>query len=351
MVVHNGERHLRAAVDSLLAQTFPDFELIVVDGGSTDSTTTILQDYAAKDRRIRHLRSEHKEGLTNARNRALYACRSPLAAIADADDVFAPGRLAQQVAFLNQHPEIGMVGSAFELIDDAGRIFGKCLPLCEDKHIRFQMLLTPCFHNGTIMFRTELMKAIGGYAPEYTVSAEDYDTWAKLRDHTQFANLPACLCQKRHHPGSFSSQIDPVLNCSLVAHRLIGSYVGRPIEVANVYAAVTLYGWGRPMDEPAIQKALLVCRQLLEAGARHEDAETLGAYRAEVARHLLEQARMQTCAARQLGRRLLRESLRWDLRLLRSRAFAFQAFRNWMPVPLRRAAKKIAARLRTARPR
>ena len=109
MSVYNGEQFLAEAIDSVLAQTFRDFELLVLDDGSSDSTPTIIKAYAAKDARIRPIIRENR-GLIASLNQLLDESRAPLVARMDTDDVCLPERFAQQIAFLNMHPDYGVVG-------------------------------------------------------------------------------------------------------------------------------------------------------------------------------------------------------------------------------------------------
>src|ERR1039458_5312287 len=122
MPVYNGEKFLRTAVDSVLWQTFEDWELVVVDDASTDSTPDILADY--RDPRIRVLRNETNRKPAACANRGLAGASGRYIARLDADDVWLPDRLAVQLRYLEAHPEVTLVGSAAHLIDEAGVRFG-----------------------------------------------------------------------------------------------------------------------------------------------------------------------------------------------------------------------------------
>lgn len=113
MAVYNGERFLSATLESILGQHFTDFELMIVDDGSTDRTSDILAAYAARDGRIVLLNNPTRQGISAARNRALATARGRYVAITDADDLSYPSRLQKQVAFLDAHPEnwaLGLLG-------------------------------------------------------------------------------------------------------------------------------------------------------------------------------------------------------------------------------------------------
>ncbi len=120
MSVYNGERFLRDSVESILGQTFTDFEFLILDDGSTDSTCEILEEYANKDARIVLVRNDRNLGLTRSLNKGLRLVRGEYLARQDADDISLPKRLEMQVKFLDAHPEVGVVGSALEIIDENG---------------------------------------------------------------------------------------------------------------------------------------------------------------------------------------------------------------------------------------
>ncbi len=125
--VYNGEAYLALAVDSILVQTFRDFELIAVHGGSTDRSPEILRDFADRDMRVRVVRQDGK-GLVGALNQGIALARGELLARMDADDIAHPDRFATQVAFLRGNPDIAVVGSAMTLIDEAGRCATSTIP-------------------------------------------------------------------------------------------------------------------------------------------------------------------------------------------------------------------------------
>ena len=130
MPVYNGGRYLREAVDSILNQTFREFEFIIIDDGSTDDTWSVLTDYAAHDSQVRLIQNEANIGLTRSLNKGLAVSRAALIARQDADDISMPERLARQIAFLEMHPEVGLLGTQGDFIDADGR------PI-EDRRWRF----------------------------------------------------------------------------------------------------------------------------------------------------------------------------------------------------------------------
>jgi glycosyltransferase involved in cell wall biosynthesis len=119
--VFDAERYLRPAIDSILQQSFPDFELLLLNDGSADGSWTILQEYEARDARIQ-ITSRENRGVPKTRNELLAMAQGEFVAVMDADDIALPDRLARQVEFLQQHPEVVCVGGSYQLIDEAGRL-------------------------------------------------------------------------------------------------------------------------------------------------------------------------------------------------------------------------------------
>src|SRR5439155_4227257 len=120
MSVFNGQEFLSETIESVLNQSFQDFEFVIVDDGSTDGTAEILSKYISRDNRIRVLR-DGKKGRAAARNEGIGLAKGKYVANIDADDLAMPGRLEEQVAFMERNPEVGVSGGAFELMTDSGR--------------------------------------------------------------------------------------------------------------------------------------------------------------------------------------------------------------------------------------
>ncbi len=205
MAVYNGDRYLAQAIKSILQQTLTDFELIVVDDGSTDRSLEILKFYAAQDNRMRVI-SRENQGIPRTRNQLLAESSAEFIAIMDADDVALPDRLARQIAFMQQHPEVVCLGSAFELIDAKGRLLTKLSVPLQNDEIQAKILaghaaiFQPC-----AMLRRSAMLQVNGYN-ESMPQAEDLDLWLRLGEIGALANLPNCLVQYRLHANSASEQ-------------------------------------------------------------------------------------------------------------------------------------------------
>jgi hypothetical protein len=194
MTVFNGERHLREAIDSVIGQTFGDFELLVVDDGSTDGTAALLD--AVSDPRVRVTRNDENLGLTPSLNRGLALARGALVARHDADDVSEPERLARQVAFLDANPEVALVGAWYRKIDDAGASLGeRTLPMDHDR-IRLALNFYCPFVHSAAAFRASVVREMGGY-DEAFVYAQDYDLWSRLAVAHRVANVGEPLVRYR----------------------------------------------------------------------------------------------------------------------------------------------------------
>lgn len=205
MAVYNSEKYVAEAVESILKQTFQDFELVIVDDGSTDRSQSILQAYAAQDRRI-HLISRENRGIPRTRNELLAQASAELIAVMDSDDIALPDRLARQVAFLQQHPQIVCLGSAYALIDAQGRFLTQLpLPLDNDAIQQKALAGHAAIFQPCAMMRRSIVQQIGGY-DETMTQAEDLDLWLRLGEVGVLANLPDVLVQYRLHSNSVSEQ-------------------------------------------------------------------------------------------------------------------------------------------------
>jgi hypothetical protein len=234
--VHDGEEHLAAALDSLLAQTFRDFELVVVDDGSTDGTSAILARYAAADRRIVPLALLENRGLVAALNHGFTVTRAPLVARHDADDVALPARLERQVEWLDGHPEVGMIACDYLRRHDDGRTTAHRPPR-GDLELRWRMLFGNVWPHPAVVFRRALFGE--GEAPYRDVAlAEDYDLWLRLLERTRAATVPETLLVVRthRHSGISAPQHDrqQAVAGALAAERLRALLPGRQLDDATL---------------------------------------------------------------------------------------------------------------------
>lgn len=225
MSVYNDARFVAEAVDSILSQTFSDFEFIIVDDGSSDATPAILKQYA--DPRVTVLRNERNVGLTKSLNRGLEATQGEYVARQDADDRSLPHRLAHQVKFLDTHPEICLVGTGFVRVDEEGRELGTVTMPTEPAQIREMLFYAHCFCHGSTMGRRADLQAIGGYDERF-VAAQDIDLWLRLAERCQLANLPTVDYAFRTHGASISGQSRPLQR--EMAHQATAQAVARHLS-------------------------------------------------------------------------------------------------------------------------
>jgi glycosyltransferase involved in cell wall biosynthesis len=212
---------LRDSVESILAQTFRDFELLAIDDGSSDESSVYLR--GLTDARVRYHRLDHK-GQVTAMNYGLTVARAPLIARMDSDDVAYPNRLAKQIHFLADHPRCALLGCQFDCIDDLGYITGRGQHPQSDPAIRWRMLFAcPFLHPGS-MYRGETVLSVGGYREE-AAPAEDYDLWTRMACQGELANHPGVLLKYRLHAQSISVRhsLRQVENSSLIAGRYAAS--------------------------------------------------------------------------------------------------------------------------------
>jgi glycosyltransferase involved in cell wall biosynthesis len=203
--VYNGGIHFRAALESICAQSFSDFECLVLDDGSTDGSGEFAEQIARNDPRLRVTRRPNK-GLVATLNELAAMARADLLARMDADDVALPDRFERQVAFMNSHPEVVCLGGGQVWIDEVGRPITVIRPPADDGDIQERALRghgSIC--HPTAMMRASALHAIGGYRPEY-YPAEDLDLWLRLGEIGTLANLPEPVIRYRIHAGSISGE-------------------------------------------------------------------------------------------------------------------------------------------------
>jgi Glycosyl transferase family 2 len=194
--------YLAEAIESILAQTFRDFEFIIADFGSPDTAKSIVSKYAAIDNRIRSDEIP-RCGLAEARNAACSLAQGKYIAIMDADDVCLPERLSWQVDFMEAHPEVGVVGGAVECIDAAGRVLTTWSNPTENRTIQLALNERCLLRQPSTLMRRDAFVALGGYRAPFA-QAEDYDLWLRIAERYQLANLEQVVLRYRFHPSQVS---------------------------------------------------------------------------------------------------------------------------------------------------
>jgi glycosyltransferase involved in cell wall biosynthesis len=201
MPAYNVEKYIGEAIESVLNQTFQDFELVILDDGSTDSTYEIMQAYAQKSDKIRLLQNDQNRGLSYTRNRLLEEAQGEYLAILDSDDISFPDRLQKQVDFLDKNPSVGLLGGAVEYFGDAQREGEISRMMSGSDKIACYMLFHNVFGQSTVMFRSSLKHL--KYNPDRP-PAEDYDLWVRMSWEVQTDNLPDVLVRYRVHGNNIS---------------------------------------------------------------------------------------------------------------------------------------------------
>jgi len=183
---YNAAKHLPEAISSVLAQSHLDFELLILNDGSTDSSLEIAEDFRARDSRIQ-LITHGNLGMGAALNQGLEFARSDWIVRLDADDVMLPNRLERQIAFVERHPRIAVAGSLVYYIGEDGRVLGAATsslatPRDFERHLRAGKPIA--LHHPSVILRKDVVLAVGGYRPEFW-PADDYDLWARIaeQDH------------------------------------------------------------------------------------------------------------------------------------------------------------------------
>lgn len=235
MPVFNGERYVRAAVESILGQSFTDYELIIINDGSTDGSDEILQKYASIEGRVVYGVHEQNRGLVAVLNEGLEIAKGEFIARMDADDISLPERLERQVEFLKQTPHVGVVGTQMNILDASGVKTGQFQVPLEHNRIIWSLMFGRSFAHPSIMLRKSLFEKTGGYNSDFHVT-EDQELWMRLAWLTQFANLPQILVNYRSHSLSVSRQKADLQKRQILTLRrqLSSQILGREIPVETL---------------------------------------------------------------------------------------------------------------------
>ena len=279
MPVHNARPFLDIAVESILGQTFQNFEFVILDDASTDGSTQRLREWAAREPRIRLIEVKRNLGPALSSQRVAEAARAPIVARMDADDISRPRRLAEQLEVLDKFPTVGVVGGLYDIIDAAG---GK---IRGPEAWRLVNSAVPPFGNGPMMYRREVLEKVGGYRRQCEFW-EDHDLIIRMSAVTKIMILPHSIYQARQSPVStrFVSEqhrveraMDLMYRCRrrLEQHRNYDDLLDSPTDAdaridPRVFISVgsmTLWSGGRPQ----------LFRRLIKRGNLRPDFRTLSA--------------------------------------------------------------------------
>jgi hypothetical protein len=204
MPVYNAEKFLAEAIESILAQTYRNFEFLIINDGSTDSSLSIIEKYSKQDKRIRVV-SRANKGLVRTLNEGLKLAKTAYLARMDADDVALKQRLEKQIKYLEANPDCVVVGASFESIREDGSSLGRHYCFINDATIRHALPLEGCIPHPTAMYRLQTVLGIGGYDNNY-FPAEDYDLWRRLAYAGRLQNLETPLLKYRLSGASISGK-------------------------------------------------------------------------------------------------------------------------------------------------
>jgi glycosyltransferase involved in cell wall biosynthesis len=240
MPVYNNAIYLHESVSSILNQTYADFELLIIDDGSTDDSLAVIESF--QDPRIRLVASGVNEGLVAALNKGIALAQGEYIARMDSDDIALPDRLEKQVSLLDLRPEIGMCGTQLKVMH-TDVWFSHPL---EPEPIRCKLLFNCCLNHPTVMFRRALMLELGLWYDAFALHAEDYELWVRMSRVTKLANIDEPLLLYRIHPDQVTSKhaaanretADRVLYQQLLAFGLEPT-----VEQFRIHCSLSAHTW------------------------------------------------------------------------------------------------------------
>jgi glycosyltransferase involved in cell wall biosynthesis len=195
MPVYNGEKYIHEAVESVLSQTFSDYEFLIIDDGSSDSGMDIVRTY--KDERIRILSNEGNIGIEESLNRGIREARGKYIARMDADDISLPRRFERQVTLMEDREDVAVCGTYFEYF---GSVNGRARSLAaHNAEIRCRLLFGNAMAHPTVLLRRDVMLGNDFFYDRSFHGAEDYDLWVRMSERFKLANIPEILIRYRTH--------------------------------------------------------------------------------------------------------------------------------------------------------
>ena len=254
--VFNRERFVDEAIRSVIEQDFDDFELLLVDDGSTDRTPEVLETWKQRDPRVVVVTSPTNQGIPAALNLGLAHARGKYVARLDSDDFMMPRRLAEQAALLDAHPEVVLASCAYDIVDDAGTHLRTWKGDEPHEVMAFLLHFFNAVGGGQVMFRLAEVLEEGGYAREYP-SSEDYELWVRLLRRGRIETLPFVGMTKRTHANQAWKQYGHVkrANWSGIMRSSLEPYLRRALRDDEIAALITVWrldgrlGMGRIADD------------------------------------------------------------------------------------------------------
>ena len=237
MCAHNAESFIREAIESILNQTYSDFEFIIVENGSNDRTWDIIKSY--DDSRIKAFKTNLAQLVFNL-NYGLLQTKAEFVARMDADDISCPERLERQITYLEAHPDITVLGTAFESFGDNIPTKVVTLP-ATDKVIRRRLPFVFSICHPTVFFRREVVLKHGGYASGRF--CQDFDLWLRLlrNENIKFANLPEVLLKYRIHPNQIKGSRESYATSAGILFREALLRKSPRLFIASVFACLKMF--------------------------------------------------------------------------------------------------------------
>ena len=254
MAIFNGHRYLGSAIESILGQSFSEFEFIIVDDGSIDDSLSVASTYACQDSRIRIAQQKH-EGLISALNRGCGLARGTYIARFDSDDIAFPKRLEEQVTYFEGN-DIALLGGNIECIDSEGNEMSVIELHRWADGLKDLLMVNNYIAHTTVMMRKDAFLRSGGYRPQFQ-QAEDYDLFLRMSESYMIDNLPSLLCRYRLH--------DHQVSVESASQQIISSIGAR------------LAAWARRanLPEPEWKNNLVTREALLSCGIKNEKIDLL----------------------------------------------------------------------------
>ncbi len=241
MSVYNGERFLNDAIDSILCQTFSDFEFVIVDDKSIDNTNNILREYSKKDERIKIIKNSENIGLTKSLNKAIKQSKGTYIARIDADDISEPKRLEKQVRFMDDSSGVVLCGSLGWIIDGKGKKIKEKNLKTDYSDIKKSLLFNNQFIHSSLFIRKDILDEEGLYNENFKKS-QDYELVLRLASKYKIVNLPDRLIRWRMNYNSLSWSDKEQELCAIRARWLAITKYGYS-KLTGLFHIILRVGW------------------------------------------------------------------------------------------------------------
>lgn len=244
---YNGGKYIKRSIESVISQSYDNWELLIVDDGSTDNTENIVREYMGKDKRIIYLKNKYNLGIQKTLNKGLKEAKGEyIARIDDDDEWIDKDKLKKQIEFLENNKDLVLIGTGVIVVNENGIEMLRYLLPEKDSDIRSRILGKNCFVHSSVMFRKESALALGGYdESKDSRHIEDYDLWLKLGTKGKFHNLPLYSVKFALREGSLSSvnKIEQFKKSIILVKKFRSRYPNYLISIMRSYLRVLIYGF------------------------------------------------------------------------------------------------------------